>query len=316
MFGWIITGVAGSASSSLDAQMHQATVGDSLSSPVRRFWEQEDLPDAASPWTVEEQQCENHFVATHSRTPDERYQRFKRDEDFHTLYCDFVKQYEELGHMSLAKEPPTGNQAHYLPHHGVLKPSSSTTKLRVVFNGSWSEPSQPSLNDRLHVGPNLLPLLADVLLRWRKHQFVVTADVTKMYQQILVQPEDRDFQRILWREKETQRMSEYRLNTVTYGMSCAPYLAVRTLHQLAADEGSRYPIDARAIKQEAYVDNILTGANSIPALEEAAIQLHQTDDTHSPLGLQWAPHDDSFRFAISDAAVQPPTKRGVVSQSA
>lgn len=233
----------------------------------------------------------------------------------------------------------------------------------MVFNGSWSEASQPSLNNCLHVGPNLLPLLADALLRWRRHQYVVTADFTKMYRQILVHPEDRDFQRILWRATETQRVKEYRLNTVTYGLSCAPYLAVRTLHQLAEDEGSRYPIGALAVKQDAYVDDVLSGADSIADLKEAANQLHQlckaggfplqkwasnftnlmqfmpqevqestcplttthdnhtehktwTDCTHSALGLQWAPHDDSFRFTITDVAGGSPTKRGVVSKAA
>ncbi|XP_076285539.1 uncharacterized protein LOC143211600 [Lasioglossum baleicum] len=177
--------------------------------------------------------------------------------------------------MSLVSEPAAHEPAHYLPHHGVLKPSSTTTKLRVVFNDSWSEPDQPSLNDYLHPGPNLLPLLADVLLRWRKHIFVVTADVTKMYRQILVHPEDRTHQRILWRETESQHVSDFQLNTVTYGLSCAPFLAVRTLHQLAEDEGSRYPLGAQALRRDSYVDDILTGADTIPALRDAANQLHQ-----------------------------------------
>lgn len=197
--------MAGTSSSSMHAQVHQTTIGDSLSSLVRRFWEQEDLSDAASPWTAEEQECEDHYAATHSRTTEGRYQvrlpfkthvaitshsraaawhslrrmelRFIRDKEFKNQYCDFLTQYSELGHMSPADEPSSENQTHYLPHHGVLKPSSTTTKLRVVFNGSWSEPSQLSLNDALHVGPNLLPALSDVILRWRKHQYVVTADV-------------------------------------------------------------------------------------------------------------------------------------------
>ncbi|XP_076301710.1 uncharacterized protein LOC143219719 [Lasioglossum baleicum] len=279
------------------------------------------------------------------------------------LYCSFIEEYRELGHTSLSSELTDEQPAHYLPHHGVLKPSSTTTKLRVVFNGSWSEPSQQSLNDCLHVGPNLLPLLADVLLRWRTHRFVVTADVTKMYRQILMHSDDRDFQRILWRSNKSQQVSEYRLNTITYGLSCAPYLAVRTLRQLAEDEDSRFPIGARALQNDSYVDDILTGAESIPALKETASQLLQlckaggfplqkwasnvtelhnvipqlcqdsatqpskhhaaqgttkvwTDTTHSALGLQWSPVDDTFRFLINDADAQPMTKRGLVSKAA
>lgn len=57
----------------------------------------------------------------------------------------------------------------FLPHHGVFKASSTTTKLRVVFNGSYSSSTGKSLNDILMVGPNLLPGLLQVLLRWRVH---------------------------------------------------------------------------------------------------------------------------------------------------
>lgn len=319
IFGWIVTGMAGAPVPTTHARVHQVTIGESLSSIVRRFWEQEEIQEAHSTPTAEELECENHFSTTHSRTPEGRYQ-------------------VRLPFRQAGPATPGTRAASIqaLPHHGVLKMNSSTTKLRVVFNGSWAEPSQLSLNDCLHVGPNLLPLLADTLLRWRRHKYVVTADVTKMYRQILVHPDDRDHQRIL---------------------------AVRTMRQLAADEGTRYPIGAAAIKQDSYVDDILTGADSIPALKETAAQLHQLcmaggfplqkwasnvpdlhdvipwscptatsqstphqssqgekktwmDATHSALGLQWSPHEDTFRFTIDNTDTQPLTKRGIVSKAA
>ncbi|UYV84337.1 hypothetical protein LAZ67_X001888 [Cordylochernes scorpioides] len=55
-------------------------------------------------------------------------------------------------------------------------------------------------------------------------------------------------------------MIPYRLNTVTYGTSPAPFLALRTLIQLAIDEGSQYPRAAEALRKETYVDDILTAA--------------------------------------------------------
>jgi hypothetical protein len=45
------------------------------------------------------------------------------------------------------------NNWYYLPHHGVIKESSDTTKLRVVFDGSAFTIAQVSLNDTLHTGP-------------------------------------------------------------------------------------------------------------------------------------------------------------------
>ncbi|KMQ89533.1 hypothetical protein RF55_10829 [Lasius niger] len=52
-------------------------------------------------------------------------------------YINFMREYTELGHMSVVDEPNHNfKNIVYLPHHGVLKESSSSTKLRVVFDAS------------------------------------------------------------------------------------------------------------------------------------------------------------------------------------
>jgi hypothetical protein len=124
---------------------------------------------------------------------------------------------------------------YYLPHHGVIKESSGTTKLRVVFDGSASSNTGVSLNDVLHTGPKLQEDLVDILLRFRSHQYVLTGDIAKMYRQILVGPEDRKYQQILWRNSKGD-VETFQLNTVTFGLSAAPYLALRCLKQLADDQ--------------------------------------------------------------------------------
>ncbi|GFY23613.1 uncharacterized protein TNCV_1039121 [Trichonephila clavipes] len=49
-------------------------------------------------------------------------------------------------------ETTANNICYYLPHHGVFWPDKTTTKLRVVFNGSASTTSGLSLNDPLLKG--------------------------------------------------------------------------------------------------------------------------------------------------------------------
>ncbi|XP_043276022.1 uncharacterized protein [Venturia canescens] len=141
-----------------------------------------------------------------------------------------------MGHMKeVSPSSQTPSNMCYLPHHGVWRLSSSTTKLRVVYNGSWRLPNGATLNENLRTGHNLLPGLPDVLLRCRTHLYVIATDVEKMYRQILVHPNDRDFQRILWRPSPSDKIKEYRLNTMTYGTACAPFLTLRTIKQLATD---------------------------------------------------------------------------------
>ncbi|XP_025264939.1 uncharacterized protein LOC112638102 [Camponotus floridanus] len=201
--------------------------------------------------------------------------RRSKDVNFNQLYRDFMEEYTDLQHMTLVKTSLINNSVCYLPHHGVLRTSSTTTKLRIVFNGSQCTPAGDSLNNTLLVEANLLPTLADVLLRWRWHRFVFIADIEKMYWQILIHPDDRDLQRILWRRQRTDDVQEYRLNTVTYGLACAPFLAIRTLRQLADDEESTNPKGAVALRRDCYVDDIVTGASTLSEAVEIQGQLRR-----------------------------------------
>ncbi|GFT06214.1 integrase catalytic domain-containing protein [Trichonephila clavipes] len=70
------------------------------------------------------------------------WKRLSRDSSYLSLYAEFLKEYEELGHLERvveSSEPPTH---YYIPHHGVLRPEKLTTKLRIVFNGVHPPPQQ------------------------------------------------------------------------------------------------------------------------------------------------------------------------------
>ena len=65
----------------------------------------------------------------------------------------------------------------FLPHHGVLH---ETKKLRTEFNGS-AKIKQVSLNDLLYSGPNLLPELFDLILKWRLYKYIFVSAIEKMF---------------------------------------------------------------------------------------------------------------------------------------
>ena len=73
-------------------------------------------------------------------------------------YSEFLSEYERLGHMQrvLEEELDDSAQIVYLPHHPVLRESSATTKLRVVFNAASLTSNNTSLNTHLQVGPRIL----------------------------------------------------------------------------------------------------------------------------------------------------------------
>lgn len=76
----------------------------------------------------------------------------------------------------------------YLPHHYMIKPDSLTTKLLVVFNGIAHLSGQPSVNDCLLQGPKLQLDIITILLNFRTHLFVFSADIHKMYREIIIAP--------------------------------------------------------------------------------------------------------------------------------
>lgn len=170
-----------------------------------------------------------------------------------------MDEYELMNYMSIVTSKSKG-QFDYLPHHPVIRDTSQTTKLRVVYNASSKTSTGISLNDCIPSGPALQSDLATVLSQWRSYLCVFVADIAKMYRQILVAESDWDYQRIVWRSSPNENLCEYRLNTVTYGTRSAPILALRVVKQLTIDEGDRYPIAREILNYDTYVDDILFGA--------------------------------------------------------
>ncbi|GFW76428.1 DUF1758 domain-containing protein [Trichonephila clavipes] len=70
-------------------------------------------------------------------------------------------------------------------------------------------------------------------------------------------------QRILWRENMDEPIKTFELSTVTYGTTSAPFLATRTLKQLALDEAGNFPLGSSVVMSDMYIDDVLTGAETL-----------------------------------------------------
>ncbi|KAI4474055.1 hypothetical protein M0802_015814 [Mischocyttarus mexicanus] len=383
IFGWLVLGpvISSSLTSTLTHYGSVRQCSENIDQLLAKFWIQEEPPvNSTSSLTLEEQECESHFKQTHSRDSSGRYivriplklspstlgnsyttahkrlqqltRRLIKDPDYSSLYHDFMKEYELLNHMVEIPEDSIKSQVqYYLPHHGVLRPDKATTKLRVVFNGSSTSSSGHSVNDLMHTGANLLLNIADVLLWIRSHRHLFMTDITKMYRQIKVHPDDWDLQRILWLDKQGKE-KHFHLTTVTYGTKAAPFLAIRALMQLAEDEGHRFPLAMPSFERGRYVDDIFGGADSPEELLQVATQLRQlcslgcfplakwhsthpkilqeispNEEDNSPislddcstkiLGLNWSPQDDSFNFSsVTPTHFSKISKRQILSEVA
>ena len=144
---------------------------------------------------------------------------------------------------------------------------STTTKLRVVFDASSKSPNGYSLNDCLLLGPRLQDDVFDILIRFRLHQYALSADVAKMCRQVALDESDRDFHRILWRDFLTDEIRELRMNRVTYGVASSSNRSTPALQESGKTNGPN-PNTVNVILNDFWVDDLLSGADT---LEEACV---------------------------------------------
>ncbi len=66
---------------------------------------------------------------------------------------------------------------HYVPHHAVITPKKTTTKVRVVYDASSKTRAYKSLNECLYRGPVILEDLCALLMRFRLEKIALVADI-------------------------------------------------------------------------------------------------------------------------------------------
>jgi len=112
-------------------------------------------------------------------------------------------------------------------------------------------------------GPTVQEELFAILVRFPRHQYTLTADVEKIFRQVAVATEDQDLQRIVLRTNPSEPLRPYKLTTVTYGTTSASFKATQCLAVLATDRFSTYPEASKAIERDFYMDDLMTGAETI-----------------------------------------------------
>lgn len=300
IFGWILIGTARSAPLLVN-QSFLVSLDMPLEDMLLKFWEVEE-PVIQLDNTTENGRCEQIFREKAHRNSEGRYvvplpfkysspqeslkgsknmaqkrffnmeRKLLSDSKLYEAYRNFMDEYIKLGHMKLATTPGD----YFIPHHGVTKNKGHQLDIRVVFDASARTSSGKSLNDLLYTGPKLQNDITDILLRFRLPKFVFLADICKMYRQILICPEHRSFQHILWRPHPEEELAEYELMTVTYGTGPAPYLAIKVLHKIAESCQFKFPNVYEAIINNTYVDDICAGGddlNSVLTLQKDLISV-------------------------------------------
>ena len=141
----------------------------------------------------------------------------------------------------------------YLPHHPVIN-TNKPGKVRRVLNGA-AKFHCTCLNKSLLTVPDMLQNLIHVLLRFREHQFAVSADVEDMFLQVGVPDCDEPSLRFLWQEEPTTNVVVYQYTRHIFGAKDSPTCANYALQCTARDNVSQYPDATKAVLEYFYMED-------------------------------------------------------------
>lgn len=210
--GWVLSGHVANSQKGAKGALCYLTTMDELNKTVSKLWQVENnYSNDTTPLSVEERECEKSFQENTIRDEEGRFvvklptkenvisqlgdskeiaerrffaleRRLLGQPDIYEEYRKFMSEYQTLNHMHQVSDTTESNNSirYYLPHHAVLKDSSTTTRLRVVFDASCKTESGKSLNDALLVDPIIQQDLFSILACFRTFRVAITADIAKI----------------------------------------------------------------------------------------------------------------------------------------
>ena len=192
--------------------------------------------------------------------------RLRNEPEILREYDKVIREQLKAGVIERVYQSDEGGKVHYLPHQAVIRKEAETTKLRVMFDALSKEGKRgTSLNDCLHVGPPLTPLLYDILLRFRENRIGIVGDIKKAFLNIEVDEKDRDCLRFLWIEDpfdDNSRIVIFRFCRVVFGVNCSPFLLDGTLRTHLQKYKHDDPVFVAKILRSLYVDDLVSGGKN------------------------------------------------------
>ena len=247
-----------------------------------------------------------------------------RGKQYNEQFDDFVARgvFRELTQQ---EQEQYKGKAFYVTHHAVLKEESSSTPMRLVTNSSLKFKGL-SLNDILVKGPNTLNSCYGIQLKFRCHPIAIVCDISKMYHQVETTLVERHLRRLLWRHLDTSAEFKcYGIETVNFGDRPAAAIVTIAVRRTAEIYKDVNPTAARAIIDDIYMDDIVTGADNKEKAEslkegiskilpkggfkekgfvmsgdtlDEALKLLGSGELGRVLGMGWEPGGDVFKVKV------------------
>ena len=261
-------------------------------------------------------------------------ERSVRKKGVQSKYNEVFVKYLGKNCIRKVSKPESKDTKWLLAHFPILRFDKETTKIRIVFDAS-AKFENVSLNDFVLKGPKLQRDVFTIICRFRRHPIAIVCDISEMYLQIELTPEDRKYFRFLWRNCEDRAPDVYEFSRLVFGFSACPFLAQLVARENAIANKAEFPLASEAILESTYMDDTLDSvedevvgkeiyrelkevwgragmsprkwlSNSeevlkdIPVAERAAsVDLENSElPSSKTLGVRWNAKDDVFTFSF------------------
>ena len=220
-----------------------------------------------------------------------------RDKSMYEKYDAIFKKWEESGIISrVYDEHPRRKGTYYWPHFPVLKPDSSSTPIRPVFDGA-AKSNGFCMNDHIMQGPMLLNDIQDVLLRFRRYDHAVVGDVSEMFLMVELPESDRPYHRFLWYRNNTLVIFEF--NRHLFGNKGSPCVAIFAIREVSKLFEREAPEAKETVHYSSVVDDMV---DSRPTVKRAVSLVKDLTFVFPKLGM----HIRKFYSNSPDVMAQIP----------
>jgi len=175
--------------------------------------------------------------------------------------------------------------------------------VRPVFDASARTPTGVSLNNTLKAGPNMYPLLTDILLKFRNHTIAYSVDISKMFCKIKLHPGEKDLHRFIL-QQTSGTLVDCRMTRVTFGLCSYPFLVTQMIRDMAVKHADSHPKASRVILEYFYVNDFIPGSETIEAATLVRSQLCHLLSLAKMTLRKWQTNNVDFRNTIPEELVE------------